>query len=125
MALAALFAAGPAFAAEPPTAEEALARQKAALHQILGLDCGRRGAGDDIVICGRTGRDPNRLPLDPEPEPGGRIAGEPVSAAEALANTKPSSCSTVGPNQRCGGGLPLIPIAFWIIETAIKAAKSE
>jgi hypothetical protein len=125
MALAALLTAGPALAADPPTAEEALARQKASLHQTLGLDCKRGRAADDIVICGRSGRDPNRLPLDPEPEPGARLVGEPVRPEDALANTAPPTCSTVGPNQRCGGGLPVIPIAIWLVQTAIKAAKSE
>lgn len=125
MMLAALLAAGPALAAEPPTAEEALARQKSGLTRSLGLDCGRDGAAGDIVVCGRTGRDPNRLPLDPEPEPGHRLPGEPPRPADVLAATAPPTCSTVGPNQRCGGGLPVIPIAIWAIETAIKAIKGD
>ena len=125
IAFLALAAAAPALAAEPPSAEEALARQKAGLSRTLGLDCSRQSAGGDIVVCGRSGRDPHRLPFDPEPEPGDRHAGEPPSGEEALAATKPPVCSTVGPNQRCGGGLPVIPIAIFLVQTAIKAAKSE
>lgn len=125
MALLALLAAGPALAAEPPTAEEALARQKAGLNRTLGLDCNRRSAAGDIVVCGRSGRDPYRLPFDPGPEPGARHAGEALSAEEALAATAPPTCSTVGPNQHCGGGLPLIPIAIFLVQTAVKAAKGE
>jgi hypothetical protein len=116
-------AAVPVSAAPPTTAEEALARQQAGLQRSLGLDCDRGGPGD-IVVCGRQGPDPNRLPLPVEPEPGARIAGEPASPSEALALSA-EKCTTVGPNQQCSGGLPLIPIAIWLIQTAIKAAEGD
>ena len=35
------------------------------------------------------------------------LPGEPPSGGAALAATAPSPCSTVGRNQRCGGGLPV------------------
>lgn len=117
-----LGAAAPA-AATPVTAEEALARQQAGLQRSLGLDCDRGGEGD-IVVCGRQGPDPNRLPLPVEPEPGARNAGEPPDPSEALALSA-EKCTTVGPNQQCGGGLPLIPIAIWLIQTAVKAAEGD
>jgi hypothetical protein len=121
MAAAAMIAA-PLQAAPPGTAEEALARQQAGLQRSLGLDCDR--SGTDIVVCGRTGPDPNRLSLPVPPEPGARHAGEPPDATEALALSK-EKCTTVGPNQQCGGGLPVIPIAIWLLQTAVKVAKDK
>jgi hypothetical protein len=112
--IGALFAgaAAPASVAPPATAEEALAREQAGLQRSLGLDCGRLGP------------DPNRLPLPIAPEPGARHAGEPPDAKEALA-LGDGKCSTTGPNQQCSGGLPLIPIAIWLIQTAIKVAEGD
>jgi hypothetical protein len=112
----------PVSAAPPATAEEALARQQAGLQRSLGLDCDRGGA--EIVVCGRIGPDPNRLPLPVPPEPGARNSGEPADPSEALALSA-EKCTTVGPNQQCGGGLPLIPIAIWLVRTAIDVAKGD
>ena len=122
MAAAALLAGSPAGAAPPATAEEALARQQAALRTSLGHDCDRGAA--EIVVCGRIGPDPNRLPLPVAPEPGARHAGEPSVPSDALALTA-DKCTTVGPNQQCSGGLPILPIAIWLIQTAVKAAKGD
>ena len=104
------------------TAEEALARQQSPVRAGLGLE-GERGAGE-IVVCGRSGPDPNRLPLPAPPEPGARNAGEPRDATDALALSK-QSCTTVGPNQQCSGGLPILPIAIWAVQTAIELAKGD
>ncbi|HEX6376113.1 MAG TPA: hypothetical protein VFZ91_10375 [Allosphingosinicella sp.] len=124
MAAVAALAASPALAAPPASADEALARQQALLRASLGLDCARDRAGGDIVVCGRQGPDPNRLPLPVPPEPGARHAGEPSDPSEALALSA-EKCTTVGPNQQCGGGLPILPIAVWLVTTAVKAAKGE
>jgi hypothetical protein len=120
----ALLAGAPAAAsaAPPATAEEALARQQAGLQRSLGLDCDR--GGGDIVVCGRQGPDPNRLPLPVPPQPGARNSGEPPDPEEALA-LGDGKCSTTGPNQQCSGGLPIIPIALWLVQTAIKAAEGD
>jgi hypothetical protein len=121
-ALAAAPAPTPAWADQPATADQALARQRSSLRSSLGLDCDR--GGGDIVVCGRPGPDPNRLPLPVEPEPGARIAGEASLPGDSLALTK-QRCTTVGPDQQCSGGLPILGIAIWIVQTAIKAAKDE
>ena len=115
-------AAAAAPPAPPATAEEALARQQAGLQRSLGLDCDR--GGGDIVVCGRQGPDPNRLPLPVPPEPGARHAGEPPDPGEALA-LGAEKCTTVGPNQQCSGGLPIIPIAIWLVQTAVKVARGD
>lgn len=124
MAAAAAMIAVPLEAAPPATAEEALARQQSGLQRSLGLDCDR-GGGEDIVVCGRQGPDPNRLPLPLPSEPGARREGEPPDPAEVLALHKPKSCTTTGPNQQCSGGLPILPIALWLIQAAVKAAEAE
>jgi hypothetical protein len=121
MASVLALAGAPAPAAPPASAEEAVARQRASLR--AGLDCDR-GGGNDIVVCGRSGPDPNRLPLPVEPEPGARIAGEAADPSDALALTN-RKCTTVGPNQQCSGGLPILGIAIWLVETAVKAAREE
>ena len=115
-------AAEPASALPPATAEDALARQQSGLQKSLGLDCDR--GGGDIVVCGRAGPDPNRLPLPVPPEPGARHSGEPADPSDALALSA-DKCTTVGPNQQCSGGLPIIPIAIWLIRTAIKVAEGD
>jgi hypothetical protein len=119
---AAVLAAAPAAAAPPLTAEEALARQQSSLRSGLGLACDR-GAGE-IVVCGRQGPDPNRLPLPVEPEPGARNAGEPVDPSETLALSD-QKCTTVGRNPHCSGGLPILGIALFIVQTVVKAAVRE
>ncbi|HEX9966270.1 MAG TPA: hypothetical protein VGB04_14940 [Allosphingosinicella sp.] len=118
--MAAALAAAPAPAAPPLSAEEALARQASSLRSGLGCD---RGAGE-IVVCARQGHDPNRLPLPVEPEPGARNAGEPPDPDDSLALSA-QKCTTVGPNQQCSGGLPILGIAIWAVQTAVKAIKER
>ena len=124
MAAAAALVAAPLQAAPTGAAEQALARQQQSLRTSLGLDCDRGRSAEDIVVCGRQGPDPNRLPLPVQPEPGARNAGEPPVPADALALSA-EKCTTVGPNQQCSGGLPILPIALWLAKTAIKVAKGE
>jgi hypothetical protein len=121
-ALASLPAMPPARAAPPASADEALARQQSSLRSGLGLHCDREAG--EIVVCGRQGPDPNRLPLPVEPEPGARRSGEPADPGEALALSA-EKCTTVGPNQQCGGGLPILPVAIWLVQTAVKVIKKE
>lgn len=117
-----LAAAGPASAAPSATAEEALARQQSGLQKSLGLDCDR--GGDEIIVCGRHGPDPNRLPLPVPPEPGARHSGEPPDPSEALALSA-EKCTPVGRNQQCSGGLPILGIAVMIVQTVAKAVLKE
>jgi hypothetical protein len=120
--MAAALAAAPAPAQPPLTAEEALARQQSSLRSGLGLGCDRTTA--EIVVCARQGPDPNRLPLPVQPEPGARIAGEPVDPGETLALSA-EKCTPVGQNQQCSGGLPILGIALMIVQTVVKAAVKE
>ena len=122
MAAAAALVSAPAAAAPPASAEEALARQQASLRSSLSLGCDRDSG--EIVVCGRPGPDPHRLPLPVEPEPGARIAGEPADPKASLALTN-QKCTTVGPNQQCSGGLPILGIALFLVHTAVTAAMKE
>lgn len=119
--MAAALAAFPA-AAQPLSAEQALARQQSSLRSGLGIGCDRGSA--QIVVCARQGPDPNRLPLPVQPEPGDRRSGEPVDPSETLALSA-QTCTTVGRNPRCSGGLPILAIAAMIAQTVVKAALKE
>ena len=114
-AFIALSAAAPALAAplEPLTAEAAIETQRRGLQEATGTaPCDRDVTGDEIVVCGRVGPDPNRVEVPRLP--GDRIAllpGEPPSGRAALDATAQSPCSTVGPVQRCSGGLNVFHVA--------------
>ncbi|HEY0132182.1 MAG TPA: hypothetical protein VGB57_12345 [Allosphingosinicella sp.] len=119
---AAVLASAPAASAPPPSADEALARQQGSLRSSLGLDCDRDSG--EIVVCGRTGPDPDRLPLPVPPEPGARRSGEPVDPSDTLALSA-ETCTAVGRNPRCSGGLPILGIAAMIVQTVVKAAIKD
>src|SRR5687768_18573585 len=109
LALLLIGLAAPAGAAKPVTAEIAMERYRERFEPIAAVDCPRPSTADEIIVCGRPDApDPDRLPLPVAPVPGQRIRGEPISAVVAMG--KRETCSTVGPNQQCGGGLPIIPI---------------
>jgi hypothetical protein len=113
-----------ALAAEPVTAEGAMARYRQVFPTLDELDCPTDPTGKNIVVCGRRGADPNRLPLPVAPVPGARTNGEMPSqlAAEELAEDK---CNNVGMAGACGGVIPILPFAIWVIKTAVKAAKAD
>ena len=122
LAMAAALASTPAIAAPPLSADEALARQQSSLRSGLGLVCDRDSG--EIVVCGRQGPDPNRLPLPVPPDPGARNSGEPVDPSATLALSA-EQCTTVGRNPHCSGGLPILGIALFIVQTVVKAAVEE
>ena len=113
--------AAPAGAAEPVTAEAAMERYRTFVAPIAVLNCPKPDSPEEIVVCGRPERDPDRLPLPPPP--GERIRGEAISAVEAMGERE--TCSTVGPNQNCGGGLPIIPIAIFAAKVAAHVIKGD
>jgi hypothetical protein len=113
-AAAAMPAAAQPGAAPAPSAEQAIETQHRRLQAATGTaPCPTDAAPDEILVCGRRGGDPDRLPFPDERVPGGRVAllpGEPPSGTAALRATAGSPCTTVGPNQHCGGGLPVVGI---------------
>lgn len=102
----ALFLASLAFpaAAQPLSSEQAMENFRSKTMRPPG--CADSGDTDDITVCGsRSQGSAYRLPLV-EPAPGARIRGEAASAV-TVAETR-DTCSAVGRNQSCGGGLPIM-----------------
>jgi hypothetical protein len=122
-ALAALLLGSvPAYAAAPVTAEVALENYQKSFDTGKLVDCRRTPEGDEIVVCGRSGPDPNRVPLPDEREPGERVRllpGEPPSAVAALSAGSGMNCSASN-NPRCGGGLDV----FRVVGVLGKAFKA-
>jgi len=112
--MAAMAIATPAIAAPPITAEEAMTNYQKSFGKSAGIDCRRDTGSDEIVVCGRSEqRDPNRVPLPDEREPGAPVRllpGEPPSAVAALSAGSGMNCATVGPNPRCNGGLDVFRV---------------
>ena len=106
--------AAPAGAAAPVTAEEAMANYRESFEAGTRIDCRRDADSDEIVVCGRSDRrDPNRIPLPDEREPGAPVRllpGEPPSAVAALSAGSGMNCATLGPNPRCNGGLDVFRV---------------
>ena len=116
--------AAPAGAAEPLTAESALANYRQMIVPVDEVDCPRSSGPDEIIVCGRPGEaDRYRLPVPVQRLPGEIVHGEAVSPV-AVASTR-ERCSTVGPNQQCGGGLPILGIAMTIARVALEAVRSD
>lgn len=88
-------------------------------------DCGKGDADGSIIVCGRRGPDPNRLPLPDERDDleGKRVAGD-IPRASA-APTKVLSCSVVGQNNSCSGGVSLISVAVVAAKIVTKLIDPE
>jgi hypothetical protein len=108
--LSPLLFAAPALAAEPETVDEAMERQRTELRAAIGLaPCPAADEKGDIVVCGRRGPGEYSLPNPDLKVPGERERGIPNGIHAMNAGTSP--CSTVGPNQRCSGGLDVFRVA--------------
>jgi hypothetical protein len=100
LSLLALAAAAPALAFAPEaaaTAEQAIEKQKHSVREAVGtLPCPREGEGGDIIVCGRRGPDPNRVPF-----PDQRAPGEPENLLPGelpRARTSYNSCMIACPS---------------------------
>src|SRR3954467_694860 len=97
-ALAAAWAA-PAGAFGPLTAEQAIETRRQGAREAVGpAPCPRDRDSGDIIVCGRRGPDPNRLPLPDERLPGDRehlLPGE-LPRAEASFDTCVIGCKPSG-----------------------------
>jgi hypothetical protein len=101
MAAAALLSATAAAAAPEAalTAEQAMEIQREGVREAVGTaSCARDRETGDIVVCGRRGADPNRLPLPIERLPGEReslLPGE-LPRAQASFSTCVVGCQPSG-----------------------------
>lgn len=103
---------GLALPADAPSlsAEGAIENQRRELVSAARIGC-RRIDESEILVCGRQGADPNRITV--EAVAGDRanlMPGELPNGVEA-SHLGSERCSTVGPNQRCGGGLDAFLVA--------------
>ena len=107
-----LSAAAPA-SGQPADPADLVAAQQAELRTIIRPQCPPPGAEEEIVVCGRRDDDRYRLPpqLVPGSVPAGARAGGEQRAAMAVNN---QSCSPVGRDQQCTGGLNVIGIGLTI-----------
>jgi hypothetical protein len=122
IAILMLASTGSGAAAQVATAETAMDRYRDVFTPVDRADC-PRSAGDDILVCGRSGRpDPNRLPLPVAPLPGARTGGEPPDQL-AAAEVGSEPCTTIGPNGGCGGYIPILPFALWVGKAVVKAVR--
>src|SRR4051794_28519670 len=101
-------------AAEPPAAEQAMARYRRTFQPVSELRCPRSVGPEDFVVCGRReGPDPNRVPFPEAREPGERVhllPGEPPSAMAALNAASGDPCRMAGPNHPCGGAMTIMSL---------------
>jgi hypothetical protein len=116
-------AGSPALAQSTFNADDALAKQKSALSGSLGLRCGAGGDGQEIVVCGKRGPDPYRLPLGSEPEPGARLAGEAADQRKTMA-LNPVKCAQARPRPE-SDRLDLVAVALTAVAVAAKAAGKD
>lgn len=70
-------------------------------------DCGKADQDGAIIVCGRSGENPNRLPLPDERSDlaGKRLTGD-IPAAGSI-NPKVRSCGVQGNPYGCNGGIPI------------------
>ena len=110
----------PAAAQETMTAEQVVEAFEKNWPTVRKIDCPDPTDDEEIVVCAR--RNPYRVGPSP-PVPGARVRGEMMTTTQAMGQGS-SRCSTVGRNQSCSGGLPLIPIALFLVDAAGKAVQA-
>lgn len=99
----------------PLTAEEAIEIQQDGVREAIGTKpCARDSSNGDIVVCGRRGADPNRLPL-----PGERIAGERENLLPGELPRAQASYDTCAIGCMRGPGID----AFKAVDTTIKIVR--
>ena len=112
LAAALLVSAGP-LPAQTASADALVERQRTELRAALRLDCPQSADEDEVIVCGT--REPDQrerlAPIAPPSRgPAHRAGGEQRAAMAAGSET----CTTVGRDQRCNGGLDVIGIGFTI-----------
>ena len=122
MALWVLIALIAAPAGAQQTADQAIAAQRSGLREALRLDCPPAADDEEIVVCGtRDEASRQRLtPVEQSRGAGDRAGGE-QRAALAIDT---SSCTAVGRDQQCSGGLDMIGIGFTIARAILRAVAS-
>jgi hypothetical protein len=114
--------------AEAPTivtADEAIAMGRAQLRDMLSIDCPPGRAGDEVVVCGRR-RDQSRYRLPMAEAQLGRGTGVRAGDAQLHAmEANDQSCTPIGRDNGCGGGIDLIGIGFTIVRGIAQALANR
>lgn len=121
-----MFAAAPARSQEVDSGAADYIRQA---KRNMGLtpreDCGKADSDGAIIVCGRRGENPNRLPLPDEREDlaGKRVRGD---IPRATANApRTYGCSVVGQTNQCTRGLDAMALTGTLIKLLTKIADPE
>lgn len=116
-----LFALTPARAqTAESTAQDYIRQAKRNMGLTPREDCGQADADGAIVVCGRRGDNPNRLPLPDERDDlaGKRVRGD---IPRATANApRTYGCSVVGQTNQCTRGLDMMSITGTAIKLITK-----
>jgi len=106
------------------TADEAIAMDRARVHEVIDRDC-PPSLNDEVVVCGRRqGLQRYRLPMA-ETELG---RGTGVRAGDAQLHAMEANdqrCSPVGRDNGCGGGVDLIGVGFAIARGIAQALANR
>jgi hypothetical protein len=107
------------------TAEEAIEMDRARVHAILDRNCPPGLLDEDVVVCGRRpGFQRYRVPMaGPDVSEGTRERAGDAQLYAMEANDQ--SCSPVGRDQMCGGGIDLIGIGFTIVRGIAQALANR
>jgi hypothetical protein len=113
----------PASAIPQDVAEDRSIRQQNHLRDALGLACDRKAAANEIIVCGKRGPSPYRLPLAPDPEPGAQRVGEAANSLDVMALNPawcpPAAARPDSPN------LDILAMAATAVAIAVKVADPE
>lgn len=123
LALVPIWAAAP-LSAQTITAEEAEDNYRRTF-SITEADTNCEDDEGAIVVCARRDNDRHRLPLPVEPTPGVRLKGDVPNASAERGGAGTERCTTVGANQQCSGGLPVIPIVAKTVEAVVKLIEGD
>ena len=108
-----------------PVSQDYILQAKRNMGMTPREDCGKPGKDGAIIVCGRRGPNPNRLPLPEErTEPGERVRGD-VPSGVAAANMRSHRCGVSGQGEQCNGGLNALGIAATAAKLLIKLADPE
>lgn len=88
-----------------PAAQDYIRQAKRKMGLTSREDCGKPDADGSIIVCGRRGPDPNRLPLPDEREDvsGNHVRGDIRRATDGYAPA-PTCRAEVGKVNSCGSG---------------------
>lgn len=123
LAVTAVLAAAPA-QAQQGGAGALVEGQREALRAAMRLDCRRAEDEAEIIVCGSRDEE-RRYRLEPLRSRASGAAGQAGGEQRAAMAAGSETCTPVGRDQRCSGGLDLIGIGFTIARAIAQAAANR